>query len=57
MSVTTARGSFMRARLTDVLNSDALRTTIFTAGFFCLNAIAFGALFPSTVLPLIGVAV
>ena len=55
--MTTARGSFLRARLTDVLNSDALRTTIFTAGFFCLNAIAFGALFPSTVLPLIGVAV
>ena len=35
-----------------VLNSDALRTTVFMVSFFCLNAIAFGALFPSSVLPL-----
>ena len=42
---------------TDVLNSDALRTTIFTVAFGALNAIAFGALFPSSVLPLLGVAV
>ena len=43
--------------VTDVLNSDALRTTIFTVAFGALNAIAFGALFPSEVLPLLGVAV
>jgi len=40
-----------------VLNSDALRTTLFTVAFFCLNAIAFGALFPAEVLPLLGVDV
>jgi uncharacterized MAPEG superfamily protein len=39
-----------------VLNSDALRTTIFMIGFFALSGIAFGALFPAEVLPLLGAA-
>ena len=40
----------------DALNSDALRTTSFVVGFHSMNAIGFGAVFPSTVLPLLGVA-
>ena len=39
-----------------VLNSDALRTTIWVSGFLALNAIAFGALFRADVHPLAGVA-
>ena len=44
------------SRGADALNSDALRTCTFTVGFHCINAIGFGAIFPATVLPLLGVA-